>query len=479
MGQEIVSSQFSAQDFAAFAARLREETALLEALFAGHRFAADTSIGGFELEAWLVDAAGRPAPLNQAFLERLDNPLVVPELSVFNVEFNTPQRPLHGPALRQMHAALDDLWDAAGRTAADLNAGLAMIGILPTVREQDLTEARMSRLVRYHALNDQILRMRHGQPMLLDIHGREALRTRHHDVMLEAATTSFQLHLQVKQGEAAAFFNAAVMLSAPLVAATANSPYLFGRDLWDETRIPLFEQAVAVGGDVAGDKPAYRRVTFGSGFLDASLFELFVENRDHYPPLLPVNLAQPAENLSHLRLHNGTIWRWNRPLVGFNRDGTPHLRIEHRVMPAGPTVVDCIANAALYYGLVHELGWAQSPAARMLSFAQCRANVYAAARAGLAADLVWLGGRRVAARQLLLEDLLPLARRGLRALDMDAADIDDYLHIIEARVGTGRTGAAWQRAFAARHGRDLQALTRAYLERQGQGHPVHEWDTDA
>ncbi len=200
----------------------------------------------------------------------------------------------------------------------------------------------------------------------------------------------------------------------------------------------------------------YRRVTFGGGYIRESLLELFAENLAHYPPLLPVDLsAEPAERLPHLRLHNGTIWRWNRPLLGFEPDGTPHLRIEHRVMPAGPSIPDTIANAALYYGLIHELARMTPPVSAMLDFARCRANFYAAARDGLRAEVVWLNGRRLPLRQLLLEELLPLARRGLRALEIDAADAAEYLDLIAARVESGRTGADWQRRFLARHGPDL------------------------
>lgn len=477
MGQEIDSSHFTKRDFERFSACLRREMAVLENWFQEQRFATGPGNAGFELEAWLIDGEGRPAPINQAYLKHLNNPLVVPELAVFNVEFNTPEQPLQGDVLRRLHAALQALWSEGDRHARELDAALLMIGILPTVREQDLTLASMSDRVRYRALNQQAMRMRQGKPLQLAIHGTEVLRSEHPDVMVEAAATSFQLHLQVNAPEAAAFFNAALMLSAPMVAATANSPYLFGRALWEETRIPLFEQAVAIGGDWTSGDPhdrPYRRVTFGSGYLQHSLLELFQENLEHYPPLLPECADAAPESLRHVRLHNGTIWRWNRPLIGFNRDGTPHLRIEHRVVPAGPSIPDTIANAALFYGLIHALGRTPSLTGQ-LPFAQSRTNFYAAARNGLGAELTWLGGQRVTARQLLLEELLPLARRGLSMLAIDPVDSDAYLGIIQARIATGHTGAHWQRAFVARHGRDFGALTSAYLERQRSGAPVHEW----
>lgn len=476
MGQEISRSTFTREDFQRFQACLHQETALLADRFQRKGFAATGGIGGFEIEAWLVDRRGHPAPLNQLFLEKMDHPLVVPELSVFNIELNTPPLSLHGSALRRMHANLENLWQRCQRAAAELDAAVMLIGILPTLRDPDLTLEHMSDQQRYRAINDQILLRRHGQPMELAIHGVESLCLRQSNVMLEAAATSFQTHLQVTVDQAVAFFNATLLLSAPMVAVTANSPLLFGKHLWEETRIPLFEQAVALPGGMRSNDPTCRRVTFGDGYIRESLLELFTENLMRYPPLLPVDLsAEPDDRMPHLRLHNGTIWRWNRPLLGFEPDGTPHLRIEHRVMPAGPSIPDTIANAALYYGLVHGLARALPPVETVLSFAQCRANFYAAARDGLRADVVWLDGQRWPLRQLLLEKLLPLARRELQVLNLDVADVAAYLDLIAARVESGCTGADWQRRFLERNGPDLEALTLAYLERQQSGKPVHEW----
>lgn len=476
MGQEISRSTFTHEDFQRFQNRLREETALLAAWFREGRFAPDSGVGGFEIEAWLVDRQGLPAPLNSRFLERMDNPLVVPELSVFNIELNTPPVRLCGDALRRMRANLDDLWRNCQQVAAGLDASVALIGILPTLRDQDLVPENMSSQQRYRAINEQILQRRRGMPMQLSIHGMETLRLTHHDVMLEAATTSFQTHLQVTADQAAAFFNAALLASAPMVGVAANSPLLFGKTLWQETRIPLFEQGVALWGGERADDPTCQRVTFGSGYVRESLLELFVENLTRYPLLLPVDLtAEPLEQLPHLRLHNGSIWRWNRPLLGFAADGTPHLRIEHRVMPAGPSIPDTIANAAFYYGLAHGLARLPRSSSAVLDFAQCRANFYAAARHGLRAEVVGFNGRRQSLRQWVLEELLPLARRELLALELDAADVADSLEIIAARVSSGRTGADWQRRFLARHGHNLAELTLAYLERQQGGTPAHEW----
>jgi gamma-glutamyl:cysteine ligase YbdK (ATP-grasp superfamily) len=324
---------------------------------------------------------------------------------------------------------------------------------------------------RYRALNEQVLRLRRDDPITLDIQGNDHLHTRHHDVMLEAAATSLQIHLQLAPARSVRYYNSAMILSAPVLAAGANSPYLFGHDLWDETRIPLFEQAVAVS---ARAESRANRVTFGNAYVRESLMQCFEENLTDYAVLLPTPLQTPPERLAHLCLHNGTLWRWNRPLIGFDDTGAPHLRLEHRVMPAGPSLVDMLANAALFYGLIQQLATADTAPESRLSFEQARRNFYAAARDGLRADLVWLQGKALPAQQLV-SALLPLARQGLKHLAVDDADIDLYLGIIEGRLANGMNGAGWQRAYVAHHGHDMTALTCAYREHQRTGRPVHEW----
>ncbi|MBL8251479.1 MAG: glutamate--cysteine ligase, partial [Candidatus Competibacter sp.] len=241
MGQGIFQAEFSPEDFQRFQTQLAGETARLADWFHTDRFSRASGVGGFELEGWLVDRQGRPTPLNRIFLERLADPLVVPELSVFNIELNTPPLALRGPALRRMHANLESLWQRCQRVAAELNSTVMLIGIPPTLRAGDLSLEHMSGQARFRAINEQIFARRRGRPMELAIHGEDSLHLTHPDVMLEAATTSFQTHLQVGAAEGPAFFNAALAASAPMVAVAANSPLLFGKRLWQETRIPLFE----------------------------------------------------------------------------------------------------------------------------------------------------------------------------------------------------------------------------------------------
>lgn len=470
MGQEIPSSLFDDQDDADFAERLGAETRLLAQWLADGVLDGDEITGGFELEIWLLGHDLGPAPLAEELLARLDDPLVVPELATFNAEINGLPAPLCGDALSRMATEMAATLERCNAAAAGLDARVALIGILPTVRPEQLTLAHMTPRPRYRALNDRIFALRHGRPLTLEIKGRDHLWLEWQDVMLEAAATSFQIHLKVPARLGARAYNASKVLSGPMVALGANSPYLFGRDLWDETRIPLFEQAVSVGGPLLEE-----RVGFGFRYAWRGILETFQANLDRYPVLIPQVMDQPPERLAHLRLHNGTIWRWNRPLIGFDTAGQPHLRIEHRVLPSGPTVSDCFANAALYYGAAWDLIQAADPPELRLSFLQTRSGFYSCAKDGLEARIHWLDGGPHPVRAILAEDLLPRARRGLRALDMDSAEIDHWLGILEQRLASGRTGARWQRAWVERHGLDLEALTGACLERQCLGHPVHRW----
>ena len=475
MGEEIDTSRFTELDFIEYKNRLQAETELLEEWFQQGRFVADKRMGGYELESWLVDKQYNPSPINEEFLKRLNSEWVTPELSRFNVELNGPPVVLHKHALRTMERDLKETWSACVQTAHEMDADIIMVGILPNIQEDQLVLANMSRMQRYQALNEQVFKLRQGRPLHLDIVGREHLKTTHHDVMFESATTSFQIHLLVSPQDSVSFYNASLIASAALVAVSANSPYLFGHDVWDESRIPLFEQAVEVGGFDGAVFGPTRRVSFGSGYARESLFECFTENLDHFPILLPKLYDDAPEKMSHVRLHNGTIWRWNRPLIGFEEDGTPHMRIEHRVVSAGPTVVDEIANAAFYFGLTQYLATLEMPPEKLISFSQARDNFYEAARVGLSASCHWVNGRKGIISTLIQEELVQAARIGLRAMEIDREDIDYYMGIIEQRVQKGLNGATWQRQYVKKHQCDMRQLTEAYAEHQHTGDPVHRW----
>ena len=467
VGEEIQQTQFEEADYACFAKLLAQEHTLLHTWFTERRFSRRKAVGGLELEGWLVSLDGLPQPANEEFLEKMNDPLVLGELAKFNFEVNVQPQAIAAGGLRLLEAELADTWRRCQRAAKEMGLGAVSIGILPSLTDEQLCADNMTSLRRYRALNEQLTRLRQGLPAHLQIVGHDHLSSVHTDVMLEAAATSFQVHIQAPLPLAARYWNAAAILSAPAVALAANSPFLFGRLLWEETRIPLFEQAFRMMGPE-------QRVTFGTGYV-TSLEELFIENQRHYPAILPIDLGTPPENMAHIRLHNGTLWRWNRPLVGFDDDGRPHLRIEHRVMAAGPTILDMIANMAFVYGLAEWLVMEPHAPEHRLPFAAAKQNFYEAARLGLEASIDWYDGKRWNLRRLLRSTLLPQARLGLRALHADSGDMDRYMDVIEGRLETGRTGAAFQRRFAERFARDLGALVRVYRERQATEEPVHTW----
>lgn len=473
MGSEISRDCFANSDFIAFRQRLEEETQLLARWLADGQFDARPAEGGYELEAWLIDASGQPAPRNTELIPLAPAGSAVPELARFNIELNGQARCLQGDALSRMHREILDHWGRISQAALPLALRLLMIGTHPTARRQAFCLGNMSPLQRYHALNEQIFRQRQDRPVQLDIRGAQRLRHRHRDVMLEAATTSFQIHLRAAPGQAARLYNLSKILSAPLVALSANAPFLFGRALWAESRIPIFEQSIDVG-----QSDLTKRVSFGIRYVEGSILEVFQANLDRYPVLLPELMDQPAERLAHLRLHNGTIWRWNRPLIGFDPDGGPHLRIEQRCAPAGPTPSDCIANAAFYFGCANELQQAEPALERALPFASARRNFYACARHGLEARVRWPGTSALPVRALILERLLPLAQRGLDRLGIDPAEGAHWLGILRQRVSSGQNGATWQRQWAGRHGNDLDAMLARYHELQQGDLPVHQWPLD-
>ncbi len=470
MGDEILQRHFNAEDFRRFRRCLDDETRLVGELFKRSELSTRGDMVGFELEAWIVDAEGRPHPENERLLGLVGNPLVVPELAAYNVELNGSPTALQGNVFSRIHDELAATWEQCRDGAAQLGCRLATIGILPTIRPELLNSTYMSGMVRYQALNDRILALRDGAPLHIRITTGDGLDMLHDDVMLEAAATSFQIHLQCKPERAVRDFNAAIVASAPMVALAANSPFLFGRALWDETRIPLFEQAVSAG------PRAPARVTFGSGYAQSSLAEIFTENQRDHAVLLPfVQPDEPPHKYAHVRFQNGTVWRWNRPLLGFDFDGEPHLRIEHRVVPAGPTLLDCVANAAAWLGMVRALVAEERPIEERIDFDTAKSNFYAAAKDGLDARLRWVDGAETTARALLVDQLLPQAADALLGLGIPQDEVDRYLGTAQARAQSGQTGARWQRAWVARHGPDWAQLTLAYIDAQESGEPVHAW----
>lgn len=470
MGKEIKNEHFSVSDWQTYQRRLKQETQLLKETYDSAAFSSKLPVGGFEIEGWLTDDMFSPVCKNEAFFQAFnDDQLASAELAKFNIELNNTPRDLKGAVFHTFEQALQNTWQKATRVANSIDAKLLMIGILPTAKQQAFCVQNMSNLHRYHVLNKHVLSLRNSHPIELDIAGKEHhLRLQHNSVMLESATTSFQIHMQVPWQQAHHYCNASSIASAPLLAAASNSPYLFGQALWMETRIPVFEQAVNTG---QANAP---RVNFGNKFIEPNILTCFDENLLDYEVLLPELSDQPVTRFSHLRLHNGTIWRWNRPLIGFDHDGTPHFRIEQRTLPAGPTIVDMVANAVFYYGLVESLEQQCEQGKMPCNFAQAKANFYQAARHGLDAALVW-DQAEMSAQSLILDHLLPMAEQGLQHLMIDPQEITHYLTIVANRVQKKQTGADWQRQFIQHYGNNMQAMTQQYWINQQMHQPVSEW----
>lgn len=469
MGDEIQHRHFEADHFSQFRTRLEDETNQLCALFDNNQFSQRGDILGFELEVCIIDQEGNPAGINRRFLDQLDDPLVVPELAEFNIELNGSPVAFTGRVFSRLLDELSTTWHKCVQNADELGVRLITIGILPTIQPSILNSDHMSDMVRYYALNDRVMALRDGAPLNIEIQGEDLLSMRHGDVMLESAATSFQIHLQCKPDRATRDFNASLVASAPMVALSANSPSLFGKFLWEESRIPLFEQAVQLGSRFLD------RVSFGSGYVEDSLSEVFLENQHDHVILLPYVQEEPGLSFAHLRFQNGTIWRWNRPLIGFDYDGQPHVRIEHRVVPAGPTPIDCVANIAIFAGLLRHCSDASPTIAEQLPFDKVKENFYNAARYGLKANLHWTNGRQVNVRELLLEELIPAAREALYANPLPKEEVDRFIDVVAQRVESRQTGAAWQRNWLEANANDFVGLTRAYADKQAIERPVHEW----
>jgi gamma-glutamylcysteine synthetase len=425
---------------------------------------------------------------NADVLKAIADPAWATELGQFNVEINVPPRRLDGDAVVDLEREVRASLNTADAKARGTGSRLVMVGILPTLAEQDLHEGVLSANARYRVLNEQIFAAR-GEDMRIEIDGAEQLLTHADSITPEAACTSVQLHVQVSPEAFASYWNAAQAISGVQVALGANSPFLFGRQLWQETRITLFEQATDTRPDELKHQGVRPRVWFGERWI-TSVFDLFEENIRYFPALLPIcEEEDPLAELDHgacpqlaeMSLHNGTIYRWNRPVYAAV-NGVPHLRVENRVLPAGPSVVDVMANAAFYYGLVRTLAEAQRPVWTQMSFTTAEENLHEAARHGLDAQLYWPGLGDVPVSELVLRRLLPLAREGLDHWGVDPVQAGRLLGVIEQRCITGQTGAAWQigtvaaltEAGAARP-EALRGMTQRYIEHMHTNDPVHTW----
>ncbi|MGH9247259.1 MAG: glutamate-cysteine ligase family protein [Acidimicrobiales bacterium] len=488
MGKDIAPTVFSREDRRRYREKVRRCLDVFARMLAEARFDVVPSSMGLEVELNLTDDDGDPAMRNAEVLDAVEDPAFQTELGQWNIEINVPPQKMAGSGLADFERDVRRDLNAADVKARTAGAHIVMVGILPTLTPDHTTFETMSANPRYALLNEQIIAAR-GENLEIDISGIERLFTYSETVLPEAACTSVQIHLQVSPEEFASYWNASQAIAGPQVAVAANSPYFFGKELWRETRIALFLQAIDTRPDelkVQGVRP---RVWFGERWI-TSIFDLFEENVRYFPALLPLCVDEdPLEvlegggtpELDELRLQNGTVWRWNRPVYDVVA-GVPHLRVENRVLPAGPTVADTVANAAFYAGVVRTLAEEEWPLWSQMSFAAAEENFHAGARDGIDAKLYWPGVGEVPATELMVRRLLPLAYEGLDRWGVDAAIRDRLLGIVEQRCLTRQNGAAWQVETVRRldprdsdRFKSLRAMLLQYYAHMHSNEPVHTW----
>ena len=490
MGDDVESVEFTRQDRQCYREKVRRCLDVFARMLTESKFDFERPMTGLEIEFNLIGANHDPAMRNAAVLQAIANPDFQTELGQFNIEINVPPRGLAGLSVQELEAALRASLNDAEERSRSLGAHIVMIGILPTLTAADLTSEALSANARYALLNQQIFAAR-GEDLHIAIDGPERLSTYADTIAPEAACTSVQFHLQVSPQAYANNWNAAQSIAGVQLALGANSPFLFGKELWRETRIALFEQATDTRPAELKSQGVRPRVWFGERWIN-SIFDQFEENVTYFPALLPIcEDEEPAEvldrgdtpRLQELRMHNGTVYRWNRPVYDVFR-GKPHLRVENRVLPAGPTVVDILANGAFYYGVLRVLAEEDRPIWTRLSFAAAEDNFYAGARHGINAHIYWPGMGEVPATELVLRKLLPMAYEGLDRWGMDPAVRDRLLGIIERRCTTHVNGAEWQAQTFHRIDDDKRPLDRRdslremlgrYVEHMHSNEPVHTW----
>src|SRR6476659_540486 len=491
MGEHEVDQQFDEKTSQAFMKALLEDLRALEYMIATGGFETGVARIGAEQEMFLVDRNMRPAPISLEVLDQAKDSRLTTEIARFNLEANLTPLSLTGRCFEQMEKELNELLSLVRKSAETFDADVLLSGILPTLQKSDLTLENLAPIQRYSQLNEGIMRLR-GGPFSIHIKGLDELQISHDNVMMESCNTSFQVHFQTSPAEFASHYNMAQAITAPVLAAAVNSPLLFGHRLWQETRVALFQHSIDSRSRTQLARGQPTRVSFGDCWLKSSVVELFHDQISRFRPIM---ITQPDEDpfqllargetplLSALRMHNGTVWRWNRACYGV-ADGIAHLRIENRALPSGPTVQDEMANAAFFVGLMIALPPEYGEIAKRLSFDNAKENFFAAARNGLNAQLKWLDGKSINATSLILNELLPLARAGLKDARVDSSDIDKYLGVLEERVRSGQTGAQWMldslvsvKRHMGHEPNDMRTriLTSTILARQKENKPVHEW----
>ncbi|MEL6866622.1 MAG: glutamate-cysteine ligase family protein [Bacteroidota bacterium] len=492
MGEQKVSLLNDLIERRDFVRQLLDDVQALEYMLNNDWFESGITRIGAEQEMCLVHKGNfKPALIAMSALEKMKNyDWVETELAKFNLETNMTPRELKGKCLSMMEKENTGNLKKISEQLEKMDAQLILTGILPTLRKFHLNMDSLTPKKRYYALMESINNQLEGAAYELRMLGIDEILVKHDSPLLEACNTSFQVHLQVSPDEFVKMYNISQTLTAPVMAMAANSPIVFGRRLWHESRIALFQQALDTRTTHDHMRERSPRVNFGNGWLRNSILEIYREDIARFRVLISGDVKENAIDLINkgtvpklraLQVHNSTVYRWNRPCYGISPNGKPHLRIENRVLPAGPTIVDEIANASFWLGLMVAYGKKYDDITQHISYADIRDNFGKAARYGIDSKFTWFKDSKIAVSDLVLKELLPMARKGLRDSKVDKRDIDKYLGIIEERAKRNMNGARWQlRAFTKlkeQTGRDeaLTCLTASIIENQQKGLPVHTW----
>lgn len=469
MGNEITKSNFTDSETNDFNTRLKLETQYLKTLFKSNAFDNKSYKFGYELEVCLLDQQAKPKPINQNIISDTGNPLFTAELATFNLEINGNPFKLSDSVFEKLHQDIQQLYKEAEASAQIYDSKVGLFGVLPNLLKEHLNaKDYMSDLNRYHLISDQLLKMRQ-RPIKLTLDGKDTLEVEKEDVMLEALGTSFQVHLQIPFKQSVDYYHASLWASLALIGISANSPIVLGKSCWHESRISIFEQAVdtrTLEESKQGDTP---RVFLGTGYVE-SIFQLFEENLE-YQTILPELGNHPIEELAHLNLHNGTVWRWIRPILDIGKNNDHNLRFELRVVPAGPTIIDTMSNMVFYIGLIEGLKNTPNDLTK-IPFNTLKNQFYDVAKNGLNTKITWCNNKTEAIQNIIINDCIPLAQSGLKALGIKNSA--QWLDIILERAKTAQTGADWMLDYWENNP-DADQLVKTYLSNAAKNIPVHLW----
>lgn len=488
MGEKTVTTEYDESQMRSFTRSVLDDLLALEYLLSEGKVEEDVRRIGAEQEMFLVDSSLHPSPIVAEVMNDAKDGRLTTEIGKFNLEANLTPRSFSGSCLAEMEAELNGILDTVRNSAKKFSSSVVLTGILPTIQLSDLTEANLTPNPRYHEINRVVTQL-HGEDRNIHIKGLDELHLTLHDTFIEFSNTSFQVHLQVGAAEFAKYYNWAQAVAGPVLAPAVNSPVLLNHRLWHETRLALFQHATDTRSPIHRERNQTPRVNFGRRWVEKNILEVLHEDAVRFRILLTQAKKENSldvikrggiPQLYSWRLHNGTIWRWNRPCYGVV-NGKPGLRIEARYLPAGPSVEDEMANAAFFLGLMTALPEKYGDVTEIMPFDRAKTNFFSAARHGLNAQMVWIDGVSRRSGRLILEELLPLARSGLEDAAIDEADIDRLLGTLQSRVEHEMTGAQWMLASLAAMDKRAKAnvrmrsVTAAMKANQEAGKPLHEW----